>query len=286
MMNRKRKWRDELRSSWQALNPVVRLRIVVLVALGAAAIVTSLTALASGEHLSALLLNLASELAGAFVTFIVFDQLIGSREKHESELLAQETLKTNLIAQLRSKDNATAIRAAEELARHGWLYDGSLRGADLTQAHLSGAPLEGANLQGTDLWNANFHGACLTEANLQGAHLWNADLQEARLMRANLQRAHLRGANVQGANLVEANLQGAYLRGTRLHGAILEGANLQEASLEKAALDETTILPDGTPWTPATDMARFTDPDYARAGGFWRSGESCSPDHRGKPAAK
>jgi uncharacterized protein YjbI with pentapeptide repeats len=91
---------------------------------------------------------------------------------------------------------------------------------------------------------------------------------------------------VQGANLVEANLQGAYLRGTRLHGAILEGANLQEASLEKAALDETTILPDGTPWTPATDMARFTDPDYARAGGFWRSGESCSPDHRGKPAAK
>jgi hypothetical protein len=285
-MNRVRKWRGMLSTKWQALNPLIRLRLVVLIGLGAAAIVTSLTALASGERLSGLLLNLASELAGAFVTFIVFDQLIGSREKHESEILAQARLKTDLIAQLRSKDNATAIRAAEELGRHGWLYDGSLRGADLAQAHLPGAPLAGANLQGTDLWDANLQGACLTEVNLQGAHLWNADLQGACLRRADLQRAHLRGADLQGTDLTEANLHGAYLRGAHLQRAILAGANLQEASLEKATIDETTTLPDGTQWTPTTDMARFTDPDYARSGGFWRSIEPCSPACQGRPAGK
>jgi uncharacterized protein YjbI with pentapeptide repeats len=50
----------------------------------------------------------------------------------------------------------------------------------------------------------------------------------------------------------------------------LGGANLQGAILKRANLDEFTILPDGTKWTPDTDMARFTDPDHPD---FWRPEE-------------
>jgi hypothetical protein len=48
--------------------------------------------------------------------------------------------------------------------------------------------------------------ANLRDANLQGAYLQGANLRDA-----NLQGAYLQGAYLQGANLRDANLQGAYL---------------------------------------------------------------------------
>jgi uncharacterized protein YjbI with pentapeptide repeats len=72
--------------------------------------------------------------------------------------------------------------------------------------------------------------------NLQGA-----TLQRARLLRTNLQQANLFDANLQRAILIAVNLQEAYM-------------------------DEDTTLPDGTKWTPDTDMARFTDPGHPD---FW-----------------
>jgi uncharacterized protein YjbI with pentapeptide repeats len=80
---------------------------------------------------------------------------------------------------------------------------------------------------------------------------------------------------VPRANLGEVNLGGANLQGASLFGAFLGGANLRRADLrgavlKRANLDEFTILPDGTKWTPDTDMARFTDPDHPD---FWRPEE-------------
>jgi hypothetical protein len=37
------------------------------------------------------------------------------------------------------------------------------------------------------------------------------------------------------------------------------------------------VLPDGTRWTPDTDMERFTDPQHPA---FWRSDNRHSPAHR------
>jgi hypothetical protein len=96
-----------------------------------------------------------------------------------------------------------------------------------------------------------------------------ANLQEARLAHANLQKAKLEDANLQQAFLFHADLRGAYL----------EAANLREAYLFIAKLDEYTTLPDEATWTPDTDMARFTDPDYPD---FWLSDDEWSPAYLGK----
>jgi hypothetical protein len=58
----------------------------------------------------------------------------------------------------------------------------------------------------------------------------------------------------------------------------LSGANLQGADLTGAKFDENTTLPDGTKWTPDTDMTRFTDPEHPE---FWRSDIKWSPAYRG-----
>jgi hypothetical protein len=181
-----------------------------------------------------LALNFATEMVGAAVTYLLLRLFIGRRERREAE-------KADLIAQMGSIERSLAIGAVEELRRHGWLTDGSLRGADLSSANLQGADLSSPNLQGADLRLANLQGADLKGANLQGADLRLAKLQDAILADADLRGADLRWAKLQGASLYRANLQGA-------------------------AFDEHTILPDGIAWTPDTDMARFTNPDHPD---FW-----------------
>ena len=197
-----------------------KLRKWVLVGLGVGTLVSLLSGILLTDDWGGLLLNVGAEFGGALATYGLLELFIKRREE-------EEVRKADLIAQLGSQVQDVAVAAAEELLRHGWLYDGSLQGADLA------------------------------EANLQEATLMGADLQRANLVMANLQRAMLAHANLQGAYLWQASLQGAYLGMANLQGAHLTGANLQGAYL-----DQYTTLPDGTKWTLDTDMARFTDPKH------------------------
>jgi uncharacterized protein YjbI with pentapeptide repeats len=78
--------------------------------------------------------------------------------------------------------------------------------------------------------------------------------------------------------LAHANLQGADLWHVNLQGALLIGANLQGADLWHVNFDEATTLPDEYPWTPETNLTRFTDPNHLN---FWRSDDPFSPAYRG-----
>jgi len=245
------------------MESTARLRVVILLVLIGVALASSLWAVwpwPTGDW-KGLALNFGTEMAGAVVTYLLLELVIGRMEKSEVEREVEEkereAKKADLIAQMGSSVKDVAVAAAEELGRHGWLYDGSLQGAYLLDADLQGANLIGANLQGADLFSAKLQRATLFRANLQVANLFQANLQEARLIGGNLQGAFLDGTNLQGATLFQADLQ----------GASLEFANLREANLQWANLNENTTLPDGTKWTPDTDMARFTDPDHPD---FWQ----------------
>jgi hypothetical protein len=124
-----------------------------------------------------------------------------------------------------------------------WLNSNRKKGkrANLREADLQRANLEGANLREADLQRANLEGANLREANLEGANLREANLGRANLWGANLRGANLEGANLREANLGRANLWGANLRGANLWGAILGGANLGRANLWGANLEGANL---------------------------------------------
>jgi hypothetical protein len=226
------------------MESTARLRMVVLLVLILVALVSSLLGVLPTGDWRGFALNFGTEMAGAVVTYLLLELFIGRRERREAEEKELAAKKADLIAQMGSSVKDVAIAAAEELVRHGWHTDGSLR-----QAWLQGAQLPGVDLIGADL-----QGAFLASANLQEAFLEGANLQWAILVRANLQGAALSDAKLQKASLARANLQGASLL----------GANLQDAEFNGG-----TTLPDGTNWTPDTDMTRFTDPDHPD---FWRPG--------------
>lgn len=257
-MKRTRKWISGPGQWLKRLDTTSRQILVMLVGM---AVITALPAAARSGDWTGLFLNLGTEFAGGAVTFVLLDQILGNSRR-----------KTELLAQLGSKVNEEAIRATEELARHGWLYDGTLNDLAVQEASFR---------------NANFRGAVLRKsylvlADLRGATLISADLTGADLSYANLEGAHLAEAELTGADLSRANLKGAFLRYYDLDffppEYVTSDPALSKISKMVAKFDENTILPDGTKWTPDTDMARFIKPDHPE---FWRTGDPRSPAYRG-----
>lgn len=91
-------------------------------------------------------------------------------------------------------------------------------------------------------------------------------LKGVKLALANLQEAELEGFDLEGTILVFANLRQAHLNGANLSGTHLFGADLRDAVLHQTHMDERTLLPDGSHWSPVTDMRRFTDSNHPD---FW-----------------
>ena len=80
-----------------------------------------------------------------------------------------------------------------------------------------------------NLWGADLSDADLRHAQLQGVILQDVDLTGADLRYANLQYARLDDAILTNANLANANLQGA-----NLEFAVLQNANLANADFTNA----------------------------------------------------
>jgi uncharacterized protein YjbI with pentapeptide repeats len=166
----------------------------------------------------------------------------------EKELrISEEGSEVRSIARARTLTMLRSLSGERKGSILRFLYEAKLINRKKTVIDLSGANLEGANLRRAWLLLAD-----LEEANLKGANLGGAMLERAYLVKANLGKAILYYANLGKAILYYANL---------------EGANLESACLEGAELSVDSILPDGTKWTPDTDMARFTDPNHPD---FWQ----------------
>lgn len=193
-----------------------------------------------------LIASLFPEMLGILFTVVVIDQLNERRLRRIEEYRQ----KSDLVYRFGSSINFEAARAAEELRRHGWLIDGTLDGIVLSRARL--------------------HDLYLAKAKLANANLFKARLFNSNFSSADLTRSNLVSANLSGAKLYNTNLEGAYLLAANLKGANLIHANLKSADLADAQFDANSILPDGTNWTPDTDMRRFTDVNDLS---FWRSTE-------------
>ena len=138
-------------------------------------------------------------------------------------------MKTQLMREARSTVNPIAVNAINEMRALGWLNG---RHGLLKDCELSNANLENANLSG---------------ANLESANLWFANLQGAVLQVTSLRNAWLEAANLKGADLWQSSLE--------------------NARLKNALFSETTILPDGSKWTPDVDLQCFTKSDHPD---FWQ----------------
>jgi uncharacterized protein YjbI with pentapeptide repeats len=199
-------------------------------------------------------------------------------------------------ADLRGADLRDAIMSKGDF-RQASFHFANLSGANLAQSVFIEAKCVEVDFTYADLKESKFQSATLTSAKLVECSLERADFTEAKLVKANLsgsemvegsfEKANLTLANFSGArinfsNFSAAELCGANFEGANLAGCDFKGANLCHANLKNAVfipsnneIDETTIMPDGSNWSPETDCRYFTNPDWP--GGFWRSNHEASP---------
>lgn len=224
----------------------------------AGAVTVSLVAYAQGspanlwQWVDGFAQNFGTEMFGAFLTFLLFDRLVGRRQRHAEAKEKFKEDQLNAITRLRQADTKEGRQAVLDEMRERDLFK---------EADLSNTNLREANLKGADL-----SGAILSDAILIGANLIQAALNNTILIHVNLSQASLRGANLNRVILDTSTLNGANLTGASLRGASLKGADLLDAALRNAVLCDAildgAILPDGTSWTPEVDMGRFTDPKH------------------------
>lgn len=217
--------------------------------------------------------NLYTEFLSISITVFVLN--LFARQREERRRISD--LQDQLIRNAASLSNEIAKDAVHQMRRRKWLRYGDteqlLRGEDLQGAKLQDSSLDWADLRYAILAEANLRNVMLRGAHLEGADLRFADLSKANLCGAFLHEANLGDANLGNADLLEtklvkADLGSANLKGANLHGTILKGANLFNANLDDARFTNNTVLPDGTHWTPDTDLTRFTDSSHTN---YWRA---------------
>lgn len=223
--------------------------------------------------LNDLLGNLVPEAIGMIFTVAILDRLAENRSRNE--------LRTRLLNEMRSSAIGQGTAALNWLRREGWLTDDTLEGADLhranweyayvgglnmTNANLNGAKLTAISNQITDQWGTReerpviFNGAWLLYSHLHEAVLIGANFSGTRMKKAHLNRAVLINSNFAGSDLREADLSEAKLQGVNFAGANLREAWLDAAIWMNDSGKNPAILPDGVPWTPATDLRKYSNP--------------------------
>lgn len=115
--------------------------------------------------------NVSTELLSIAITVLVIDKLMEKREQNEQ--------KRQLVREVRSKDNAIAVRALQELISKKWAQKGALRWAHLIFANLQNAYLKDVDLSYTWMRDATFEGAFMGGAKLKGSVLVGANFKNA-----------------------------------------------------------------------------------------------------------
>ncbi|MBN1935169.1 MAG: pentapeptide repeat-containing protein [Anaerolineae bacterium] len=201
-------------------NSSAKLRIFFFLVLLVVGLLLSLLTAFFANDWRSLGLNLGTEFVGAAITYLLLEWIVGAKANLEEQ-------KQELVHQIHSTQIKIVVDAIEKARRLGWLQNGLLRDQDFRAVHWNGVELDGADLH--------------------GASFENASLDTAKLQRALLQRVNFRGAHLYRADMRYADLRGADFRGAMWNGI----------QIEHAQFDPDTILPDGTNYTPGTDLDKI-----------------------------
>jgi hypothetical protein len=131
--------------------------------------------------------NLSDELIGMAITVLILDRLYSIRDEQRE--------KRRVIQQMASPSNEFALHAVNIADNEKWLFDGSLRRANLSLA----------NLKGALLWGTKLEDARLASVNLENANLRECQMQNTYLAKSNLKNSDLRDANLFQANLTDVD---------------------------------------------------------------------------------
>lgn len=218
------------------------------------------------EWVDNLFLNLGTEALGVVIAFVYVESILSRYRDLNAEKTTRQQLREDMLFRLKSRVNSEVIRAIEELRRHDWLTDGTLNNFQIENANMTAVDLSHANIKqirlvGVTGTAARFYGSDMEECGIIGSIFNNAQFSGAKLANAKLQFNEFKGADFGQADLRGVNFSYSDLTGAKFKIYVWTKASNRWA-WQHAMFDETTILPDGSTWTPDIDLEQFTDPHH------------------------
>lgn len=158
------------------------LLLITVVFLSLVALYSIYEAIKSGESIYSLLLNLATELIGIIVTVVIIDRIYLGREENEQ--------KKRLVREVKSRDNADALKALEALKEKGWLEEKNL----FTKKYFNGTNLSKGDLWFVDFSESNFLGVNFDNCMLINTIFTNCTFSMTSFINSNLSASNFKGA--------------------------------------------------------------------------------------------
>ena len=170
-------------------------------------------------------------------------RLQGTESLQERQAIIDDMVARDLLTNI----SMTGLDFSDLDLTHAKFDKTDLSLAKFKGVQLSETSMRGANLSYASLLYSTARNVSLQNANLDGASFKSSDLSGSKLSGANLRAASLNDCNLTGVDLRHANLRHADLRNAVLTGAVLTKADLRHC-----------ILPDGSLWSPETNLRQFT----------------------------
>ena len=181
---------------------------------------------------------------GAILVETVFPE---GAELNGATFVAADLTRASLSgADLEQADFTRAILYRTDLSQTV-LVEATFRSANLEGTRLDGANLQRAHLVGTDLSKIyfeskpDFREADLENANLNGAGLDGVDFSGANLEEVRLNRAEMRATIFTNANLRRAKMRNASLKGALFIGSDVSDADFSESDLTGASFQDADV---------------------------------------------
>jgi len=191
--------------------------------------------------------NFSTEMFGGLLTFILFDLIIGQREKRreqQTRIRQQQASDLSRLKASRSNDERQAI--LDEMSASDTLQYADLSGMVFNNLRFDNMNLAHANLSRIQAKQCSFINTNLSDANLEQSifiqvNMTRSDCQGVNLERATLTNANLTGCDLMYSNLWGINAQGVILRNARLRHSRMWGADIRGCDLTGADYDDETL---------------------------------------------
>lgn len=190
--------------------------------------------LCKGQEWPGLWLNLATELLGAVVTFLIFDYYIGNREK------IQEA-KTSLIRDLHSEDRELRMYAFTRLVEDDLLSDIKVNGVNLDGLVLEKQKMDNvdfslSSLIGANIDNCEFYNCRFNKSKLKGSVLTNTTFKKCSFDRADFSGSHFTNNKVINSTFFQSILNTVIIEKSEFNKTDLNQCQVLNTDLSKAII--------------------------------------------------
>ncbi|MEO1286856.1 MAG: pentapeptide repeat-containing protein [Chloroflexota bacterium] len=145
---------------------------------------------------------------------------------------------------------------------HSDIFNCTFVGCILSLSHINKTSVFKSNFSNIMAMGGNFSHSEFHQCQFDAMTGITINFSHCRLLATSFKHAELVSSDLSYSDCSGSLFSTTNLSGSNLTASILRGCDLESTKLDNVVYSENSVLPDGTRWTPDTDLAKFTDRNH------------------------